>query len=255
MHFPPKIIWSLWLQGWNEAPEIVRACTASWTRLNPGWVVRRLTRKHVNSLFPPTSLFAHLADDLPPEALSDIVRLELLTRFGGVWVDATTYCLVPLDGWLAPAMPQGFFAFDRPAQDRMLSSWFLAAQPASPVVVFWRALTERYWATRSERGAYFWLHYLFAHAYQLDPVVRRIWDETPKRSAASALILVPYLETLYAPPTEPARHIIETGSTPLLKLTHKLDSVENKRETLYRWLCDRELKFGPPDSAWEGAFE
>jgi hypothetical protein len=59
--------------------------------------------------------------------------MELLRRHGGVWADATCYCLQPLAEWLPSKLaPAGFFAFDRPAPDRMLASWFLAAQPAWP---------------------------------------------------------------------------------------------------------------------------
>ncbi len=254
----PKILWTLWLSGWDNSPEIVRACSTSWKRLNPDWQIRRLTRKHLHRLFPPTSPFSRLIDlDLPPEAVSDIVRIELLARFGGVWADATTYCLAPLDNWLPPAMPHGFFAFDRPGPDRMLSTWFLAARPASPVVQLWRMLSEKYWMGRSERDAYFWLHYRFADAYIADPEVRRIWDATPKRSANAPHVFIPYQERLYARLTRAARKIVESGATPLLKLTHKLDSVADDRGTVYRWLCDRELNSGSIDplDPWDGTFE
>lgn len=254
----PKIIWSLWLQGWDEASEIVRSCITSWKRLNPEWDIRLLTREHVHRLLFPTSPFARLVDlDLPPEALSDVVRLELLARFGGVWADATTYCLIPLDGWLGPAVTQGFFAFDRPGPDRMLASWFLAAPPASPVVLIWRDLAEKYWAERSQRDTYFWVHDLFARAYETDPSTRRIWDATPKRSADGPHVFAPYQSTLYAPLAEPARQIVDTGTTPMLKLTHKLNAVASDRGTLYRWLCDRERSdsFGAPVESWTGTFE
>ncbi|MGH6952032.1 MAG: capsular polysaccharide synthesis protein, partial [Vitreimonas sp.] len=28
----PRIVWTLWLQGWDAAPETARACLASWRR-------------------------------------------------------------------------------------------------------------------------------------------------------------------------------------------------------------------------------
>jgi mannosyltransferase OCH1-like enzyme len=42
----PRVIWMLWLQGWHQAPELVRACAETWRRRNPGWTVRRLDRAH-----------------------------------------------------------------------------------------------------------------------------------------------------------------------------------------------------------------
>jgi hypothetical protein len=188
----PKIVWSLWLQGWDSAPDLVRACTASWSRLNPEWEVRRLTRAHVDRLFSNTAQNAHLLKpDIPPVVLSDVVRMELLVRYGGVWTDATTYCLAPLDKWLGPAVASGFFAFDRPGPDRMLSNWFLAAVVSSQVIARWHDLTQAYWTGRTERDAYFWHHYLFAKAYETDDEVRRIWDSTPKISADGPHSFVP----------------------------------------------------------------
>jgi hypothetical protein len=237
----PKIIWSLWLQNWDLAPDLVRACTASWSRLNPEWEVRRLTRAHVDQLFSNAALSAHLlAPDIPPEVLSDVVRLELLARYGGVWTDATTYCLAPLDEWLGSAVASGFFAFDRPGADRMLSTWFLAAVAPSPVILRWRELSQAYWAGRTERDAYFWLHYLFGKAYETDDEVRHIWDSTPKISADGPHSFQPYQETLFGPATDMARSIVETGPFPMLKLTHKLRPIVTNYVTLHQWLCDRE---------------
>jgi hypothetical protein len=211
----PKIVWTFWAQGWDLAPEIVRASTTTWSRQNPDWQIRRLNWKNVPGLFAPTSPYARLINlDLDPCILSEFVRLELLARFGGVWADATTYCLVPLDGWLQSAVPKGFFAFDRPGPDRMLSSWFLAADKASPTILLWRTLAEQYWAQRSARHAYFWLHYLFADAYEADANFRKIWDATPKISADGPHAFAPYQQVLYAPLTESARQIVEAGTKP-----------------------------------------
>ena len=60
-----------------------------------------------------------------PEAFADQIRIEILHLHGGVWADATTICAKPLDEWLPERMGTGFFAFERPAQDRMIASWFL----------------------------------------------------------------------------------------------------------------------------------
>jgi hypothetical protein len=252
----PKIIWSLWLQSWDLAPDLVRACTASWSRLNPEWEVRRLTRAHVDQLFSNATLSALLlAPNIPPEVLSDFVRMELLARHGGVWTDATTYCLAPLDEWLGSAVASGFFAFDRPGPDRMLSTWFLASAASSPVILRWRDLSQVYWTGRTKRDAYFWLHYLFAKAYETDDKVRHIWDSTPKISADGPHSFAPYQETLFGPVTDRARSIVEIGRIPLLKLTHKLRPIERDYVTLYQWLCDRERDFKAVNEsvkAWAG---
>lgn len=128
-------MWSLWLQGWDAAPEIVAACRRTWETLNPAWSFQPLTRTTLCTMLDDRTMrFVRERPDVPPDALSDVVRIALLERFGGVWVDSTTYCLQPLDTWLSDVATTGFFAFDSPGEDRMVSSWFLAATPGNPIV-------------------------------------------------------------------------------------------------------------------------
>lgn len=237
----PKVIWALWLQGWDSAPDLLRACAASWVRLNPRWEFRPLTRAHVVQLLSAGPNAHLLQSGVAPAALSDVVRIELLARHGGVWVDATTYCLLPLDEWLERAAASGFFAFERPGPDRMLSTWFLAsAMPASPVILRWLDRIRAYWAGRTAPDAYFWCHHLFERAYETDDEVRRVWNATHKISADGPHAFVPYPKSLLGPVTEKARSVVEHPRTPLLKLTHRVRPAPGDGFTLYGWLCERE---------------
>lgn len=257
-HTFPKIIWMLWFQGWASPPELVRACARTWQLENPGWTIRFIDATHVEQLFVDCPWQIRLLQmGIPKEALSNVVRLALLARFGGVWADATTYCLGPLDDWLPAELSQGFFAFREPARDRMLSTWFLAAIPASPAVIRWQSLVEAYWRERTERHTYFWCHQLFAEAYKAFPEVRQIWDGVPKHSADGPHTFVPYQKKLFRPVTEKAKTLVLKPRTPMLKLTHKLDFVTDDCGTLYRWLCDRILQADPDGSSleeWPGCF-
>ena len=45
----------------------------------------------------------------------DVLRITVMRDYGGVWADATMYCVLPLDSWLAQALGTGdFFAFAAP---------------------------------------------------------------------------------------------------------------------------------------------
>jgi hypothetical protein len=237
---PPRTIWCLWFQGWANAPDLVRACGASWRQHNPGWTIHYLSNETLAARLGAMPEFAAIrAKNLPIEALSDVLRIELLHRFGGVWVDSTVYCLRPLDPWLSQAMPHGFFAFDRPAPDRMLSSWFLAGERGCYLVEAWRRKILTYWQGRRERDDYFWFHHLFGEAYESDPAFRAIWDATPKHSAADPHCLAPYDEQLFKPVSDRDRSIVETARIPMLKLTHKVAHARGGPGTTYRWLCER----------------
>lgn len=230
----PKIIWMLWIQGWQEAPEVAQASWQSWQRFNPDWRIHTLSLSDLTNFLPTATLEQLKAGSMPPEAASDIVRLELLHRYGGVWADATTICTRSLDDWLPARMTSGFFAFDRPGPDRLLSTWFLAAEAGSYIVERWRAAAIDYWHGRSERDNYFWVHNLFADCCRIDPNFSAAWESTPKYSADHAYHFGPHNPTLLEPPALAYREDV-APSEPVMKLTHRLASFDD--QSLMAALC------------------
>ncbi|HEV2739199.1 MAG TPA: capsular polysaccharide synthesis protein [Candidatus Elarobacter sp.] len=240
----PRTIWSLWLQGWDHAPDIVTACRRTWEALNPAWSFQPLTRASLSAVLDERTMrFVTETPALPPEALSDVVRIALLERHGGVWADGTSYCLKPLDAWLPGATAAtGFFAFAKPGPDRMISSWFLAAAPGNVLVKRWAERTRAYWTGRSARDEYFWFHYLFGAGYDGDAEWRTVWDATPEILACGAHRYEPYDAKLWAPVTHADRQFVDEPTTPVLKLSHKISPGTYPERSVIRYLCDRALR-------------
>jgi hypothetical protein len=260
--YPPKIIWLLWLQGWDNAPDVVRICGSSWERRNPGWRVHFLDQRSLSHFLPAEILEPILATPKEPEALSDQIRLELLHRYGGVWADATTVCAEPLDCWLAEAMPKGFFAFARPGPDRMISTWFLAAEKGAYIVEKWREAAWSYWTSRTVRDSYFWVHNLFAKAYDENSGFRDLWDNTPQMSAVNRFHFGPNSSELLQPPPPDAEDLLAAPPVPVFKLTHKFDT-EPGPESLFARICNFSKAMGESHSqpagrrllvGWFGSF-
>ena len=210
------------MQGWECAPKVVQASQASWANRNPGWKIWLLDRNSLADFIPPDHLKRILSTHAPNEALSDLIRLELLHRYGGVWADATTICAKPLDSWLDHYAKQGFFAFDRPGPNRMVSTWFLAAHKGSHIVNRWREAAAEYWRDRLQRDDYFWIHNLFGEVYESDPTFRSVWDSTPKISAIHPFHFGPNATVLLEPPAPLHRVGLQSPPAPVFKLTHKL---------------------------------
>lgn len=215
-----KIIWCCWFQGEDEAPEIVRRCIASWRRHNPDWDLRCLDR-HTIPHYVDIARFVDLKrQKVPPPALSDILRLALLHEFGGVWVDATTLCMQPLNEWLPDRMGQGFFLFEKPGPDRPVSSWFIAAKSGNPILEEWLARSVRYWQDRETYDAYFWVHRQFGEMVEQNPLIREMVEKCDFIHAD-----IPHsaqLVGLYRPALE-ALPLVDL-TAPLFKLTHRLDA-------------------------------
>ena len=138
----PRTLWMYWHQGWRRAPDLVTRCAATWRAHNPTWEIRLLDAETITETI--TLPRATRALGLPLPALSDVTRICLLRKHGGVWADATLWCTRPLDDWVQTATARsGFFAFEKPGPDRPVSSWFLAARSQCRMVDLWHAATVR----------------------------------------------------------------------------------------------------------------
>ena len=198
----PRIIHTVWLQGEDAAPPLVRLNQRRWTRLNPDHRLQVLDEAGVMELLGPHAL---ALDGMTPQALSDVARVRLLLEQGGVWADASLFPVKPLHAWLPQATrASGFFAFERPGPDRLISSWFLAAAPGHPVVEAWWREVASFWSTprrlvhgmsddplasvasQGEQAAtypYFWVHYLLERALRRDEEAQRRFELGEHRSA------------------------------------------------------------------------
>lgn len=178
-----KVIWTCWFQGRQEAPQLVEKCLQSWEEHNPEWELRCLDASSISKYIDLCTYVDLNRQSITAASLSDILRVLLLHEYGGVWVDATTVCNVPLDDWLPAAANTGFFAFAGSFSDLVLGSWFLAAESGNSLVAKWTARVVRYWHGRERSYDYFWLHRQFGQLCSIDKQAFRAWQAVPRISA------------------------------------------------------------------------
>jgi hypothetical protein len=221
----PKLMWINWFQGWDNAPRLLSSVRKSWSLLNPEWELVSLSNKNIRKYTDLYQDFPHLRNAYySPQVVSDLLRLSLLSRYGGVWVDATLLATKPLNDWLPNVTNAGMFAFARSDRDRMLANWFIAAAPSNSVIEVWKQYCSEYWQNREVEELYFWHHMLFGLAYQNESSVRSSWDLTPKMSAVERTVLQSRLNEIC---TSEDRLRIEGERGPVEKLSHKISFSKN----------------------------
>ncbi|WP_171060841.1 capsular polysaccharide synthesis protein [Poseidonocella sp. HB161398] len=227
----PKRIWIFWQTGEATAPPLVRACIDSWRQMNPGWEVTVLDQGNLaqHAEMPPPG-------SLSVQAYSDLLRLRLLRRRGGVWVDATCYCTRPLDHWLPMAAQHGFFGFAWTRRDRWfilpnvfreMTSWFLASEPQGAIVSRWEEKSFAYWEGRETAHVYYWVHMIFEYLACSDRQVRRAWREMPKFGAFGPHLVHDHV--LKGRDPAQVRAALESGAVPLQKLRWNWDAAQLAR--------------------------
>jgi len=269
----PRRIWILWFQGIINAPHIVKKCVGSWVKLNPGWEVIILDNSNV-SKYVDLDIPENVIDRISLAHRSDLVRIQLLSKYGGVWADATTLCVKPLDEWIDDYSISGFFSFYKPGPDRIMSNWFMSCEKDCPIAVklnrqltsFWRnnkfdvnskfkqaaiAILSRI-LNRNERTTKYWFsaftvnilrvypyylfHYMFERLVNLDPESRAVWNKTKKVSADAPHLI---LKTgLFSPLTPDVKQKIQAADAPVYKLTWKYDHERYSPGTLLYYVLE-----------------
>ncbi len=136
----PATIWMFWNTGEETAPDIVRKSISTWRSFNPDHQVRVLDEAILASEFDIDygAVASHYTVKLGEAGKSNILRMYLLLKFGGIWADATSFCMNPLSGWLHPQLPDGdlfMFRLSETTADRQIANWFIAASPNDPILM------------------------------------------------------------------------------------------------------------------------
>lgn len=88
----PRVFHRVWV-GPNPIPDEFAAYGEGWKRLHPDWEMRQWTEDNLPELVRPEG-----ADPRrDPTERSDLLRYELVRRFGGVYLDMDFECVKPID--------------------------------------------------------------------------------------------------------------------------------------------------------------
>ena len=87
-------IWICWFQGMDNAPDLVKKCYQSVVKNNPDKKVIVITEKNISDYvtFPEYIVTKWKQGVITHTHMTDLLRLELLITYGGLWLDATVLC-------------------------------------------------------------------------------------------------------------------------------------------------------------------
>ena len=89
----PRILHQVWV-GPDPLPEEFARYRESWRQHHPDWEMRLWTEESLPRDLTRPEVYERLRK---PTERSDMIRLEILFRFGGVYVDTDFECLRPID--------------------------------------------------------------------------------------------------------------------------------------------------------------
>ncbi|MBR5257113.1 MAG: hypothetical protein IKV62_10120 [Bacteroidales bacterium] len=180
-HTEPRRIFTLWLQGEEQAPPLVRACLDSIRKHSGGELV--VLDEHTLTDWidiPDTILRKWKEGRMRPAHFSDFCRVELLYRHGGVWMDATDYLDAPLPEWLWEA---DFFVYK--GGDVAMGAYsgiqncFIRGAKGAYLLIIWREAILAYWEKENRTVDYFVHQLLFSLAVKENPRAAELYAAMP----------------------------------------------------------------------------
>ncbi|MDR2688716.1 MAG: hypothetical protein LBB76_03030 [Azoarcus sp.] len=210
-------IWQYWGQGENagDMPAIVRACLISVKRHAGNRQVVVLDDSTLDDYVQvPACIRKFQYTDRTH--FSDWLRVALLERYGGTWIDATVFLSGPIDDKILHA---DFFAFSRPDLF-LLSNWFLHAVPHHPLIEGLKFSLEQYWENNTTIIDYFLFHFLFEALTTLHPRLHQQWLDAPRISFSNAH----EMGRILAEKFDPQKFADITARSNIHKLSYKRDN-------------------------------
>ncbi len=232
-----RVVWTFWDQGFENAPIACQMALKSWKYYNPSWTVIPLDRKSVYWFLEKTWL-----DDLwhknQIQTQSDLLRINLLDIYGGVWVDATLWCNKPLDDWLYEYL-EDFFVFKYDTKCSF-GTWFMASKRSNYICKKVAETYNAFWKNRFHSKDYFNFHHTFHKLCRKNKKFRRKFWKIPRPFPAHELMLTPQNRGTHRTVTDEylKNKISKAGLYPVFKLSTKTDvpnyeSIARLLETLY----------------------
>lgn len=158
-------VWIYWSTGMEEtAPELVKKCFLSIKSNLKDRDVILLSKQNYRDYvdIPDYIVDKYERGIIQHVHFADLLRIELLAKHGGTWIDSTVYCLS--DNIPSYMLNSDFFVFQKlkPGADGnsiRLSSWFITAAANHKFILAQQALLRAYWKKYDKAIDYFFFHH------------------------------------------------------------------------------------------------
>ena len=173
----PDKIWTMWLQGLDNAPEIIQKCiTTIQKKYGDDLII--LTHENILNFLdiPPFIGEKYKKGFITHTHYSDIIRFLLIEKYGGLWLDGTTFLLGNIPDYIRFA---DIFFYKIANQKIMGSMGVIAAKPHHPIISKTIALMLEYWKNENRTVSYSISMILLAMAIHSSPEMELCWKSIP----------------------------------------------------------------------------
>ena len=239
-----KIIWTLWMQGYENAPELVKSTIDSirkFAELNHFQFIlleENTIEKYI--VFPKLIKEKMDLGVIDYTKISDILRVSLLAKYGGTWVDATIYMKEEFDSSLLlqnyyTIKTGGIENYSPNISNNRWKGFFLSGN--SSLFSFTRDFFFEYYSRYDIAVDYLLIDYIFDMAYKYDEKIKNQMLELEKSNPNLF-----WLESHLGDKFDQKVWDNITETTKVFKTTYKLSGeIKSNKNNFYSKLIDGKL--------------
>lgn len=234
-------IWICWFQGIDNAPDIVKVCIDSIYRNFKEYDIVVITENNRKDYVEfPNFIEEKISNkQITLTHLSDLLRLELLIKYGGIWIDSTVF--VSESNIPNEILRADLFLYQelKPSSDGHslpISSWFIVSKRNHPILLATQQMLYEYWKKNTFLIDYFLLHHFINISKEY---FHQLWSNVPKYSNSIPHLLQLELFEKYS--EERLNNILNLTS--IHKLSYKFPEGNfQKEDTLFEKVIKNRIK-------------
>lgn len=241
---PDPPIFVCWWTGLESAPAIVKQCVKSIYKNAGNHPVNFITEKNYSDYIsvPDFIIEKMKSGKMGLAHFADYLRVSLLEKYGGLWLDATIYC--------SQSIPESFFELSfftlkSPYKSGYLSKYqwvtfCLGGWRGNQFYSFMKEAFEEYWSKNDYAIDYLFFDYLIYLAKENCSYIRQLMDSVPENT--------PHRDDLQAAmnaalPAEQFSQVIQED-TEIYKLSWRetySEKTNDGKQSLYAYFLDMEI--------------
>jgi hypothetical protein len=174
-------VWVCWWQGKEAMTEVVKICYSQLLKNANGHTINLITKDNYKEFvsLPEYILEKFNKGFISITHLSDILRVALLAKYGGLWIDSTVYTLYGL-----PEFNTRFFSVRRLRDSGLLvedrwAVFLLYTEKSCILFDYLKDILFEYMKINNRFIDYFLLDYFIALGYEHIPEIQRLIDNVP----------------------------------------------------------------------------
>lgn len=169
----PKKIWFYWDKGVDNIPYVYQMCIKSYRLLNPEWEIIIIDDKNaIKYLNKKAHRLIYSKKKIRQSHKSDLIRINLINKYGGFWADITTICTKCLNDLINYDFV--FHSYGNEKKNLLkISSWSFGAIPKHPFLSKFLINYNNYWKIRDYSDEYFNFHRIFEETGIRFPIITR----------------------------------------------------------------------------------